>query len=189
MGQVIWNLLRKIKDFFLQVKEMLLGIKKVTALILGLDQAGKTTILYKLKLGETVSTIPTIGFNVETVNYKKLEITCWDVGGMDKIRGLWVHYITGVQFLVYVVDCYDEDRIAESSQELRKLLANDELKSSCLLIYANKQDLPGAMNAQKVSEKLDLDSLKNMKWYVQPCCALTGEGLNEGLEWISFISS
>merc|ERR1711870_176385 len=66
--------------------------KEMRILMVGLDAAGKTTILYKLKLGEIVTTIPTIGFNVETVEYKKINFTVWDVGGQDKIRPLWRHY-------------------------------------------------------------------------------------------------
>ena len=74
----------------------------VRLLLLGLDAAGKTTILYKLKLDETVSTIPTIGFNVETVTYRNLEFNCWDVGGQDKIRPLWRHYFAGTQVITLI---------------------------------------------------------------------------------------
>lgn len=63
--------------------------------MLGLDAAGKTTILYKLKLGESTITIPTIGFNVETVQYKNINFTVWDVGGQHLVRPLWKHYYPG----------------------------------------------------------------------------------------------
>ena len=79
----------------------------VRLLILGLDAAGKTTILFKMKLNETVNTIPTIGFNVETLQYKNIEFNCWDVGGQDKLRPLWQHYFTNTQGLIYVVDSND----------------------------------------------------------------------------------
>jgi small GTP-binding protein len=72
--------------------------------MLGLDAAGKTTILYKLKLNQSVTTIPTVGFNVETVTYKNVKFNVWDVGGQDKIRPLWRHYYTGTQGLVFVID-------------------------------------------------------------------------------------
>ncbi len=65
-------------------------------LMLGLDAAGKTTILYKLKLNQDVTTIPTVGFNVETVTYKNVKFNVWDVGGQDKIRPLWRHYFSGM---------------------------------------------------------------------------------------------
>ena len=81
----------------------------------GLDAAGKTTILYKLKLGEIVTTIPTIGFNVETVEYKNIQFTVWDVGGQDKIRPLWRHYFSNTQGLIFVVDSNDRDRCLMST--------------------------------------------------------------------------
>ena len=90
--------------------------------IVGLDAAGKTTILYKLKLGEIVTTIPTIGFNVETVEYKNICFTVWDVGGQDKIRPLWRHYFQNTQGLIFVVDSNDRERITEAQDELQKMV-------------------------------------------------------------------
>merc|ERR1712224_260620 len=96
-----------------------LGYKKeMRILMVGLDAAGKTTILYKMKLGEVVNTIPTIGFNVETVEYKNISFNVWDVGGQDKIRLLWRHYYTNTQGLIYVVDSNDRERIEENREEL-----------------------------------------------------------------------
>ncbi|CAG5126410.1 unnamed protein product [Candidula unifasciata] len=88
----------------------------------GLDAAGKTTILYKLKLGEIVTTIPTIGFNVESVEYKNINFTVWDVGGQDKIRPLWRHYFQNTQGLIFVVDSNDKERLGESKDELTKMV-------------------------------------------------------------------
>lgn len=90
--------------------------------VVGLDAAGKTTILYKLKLGEIVTTIPTIGFNVETVEYKNICFTVWDVGGQDKIRPLWRHYFQNTQGLIFVVDSNDRERIAEAEKELQNMV-------------------------------------------------------------------
>ncbi|VDO25414.1 unnamed protein product [Onchocerca flexuosa] len=101
----------------------LFGKKQVRILMVGLDAAGKTTILYKLKLGEIVTTIPTIGFNVETVEYKNISFTVWDVGGQDKIRPLWRHYFQNTQGLIFVVDSNDRERIEESRAELHKMLS------------------------------------------------------------------
>ena len=84
-------------------------------LMLGLDAAGKTTILYKMKLNETVNTIPTIGFNVETLQYKNLEFNCWDIGGQFKLRNLWRHYFENTQGLIFVVDSNDAERLDETS--------------------------------------------------------------------------
>lgn len=97
----------------------LFGKKQMRILMVGLDAAGKTTILYKLKLGEIVTTIPTIGFNVETVEYKNICFTVWDVGGQDKIRPLWRHYFQNTDGLIFVVDSNDRERIEEASKELQ----------------------------------------------------------------------
>eukprot|EP00111_Clytia_hemisphaerica_P022960 TCONS_00067587-protein len=154
-------------------------------LMVGLDAAGKTTILYKLKLGEIVTTIPTIGFNVETVEYKNISFTVWDVGGQDKIRPLWRHYFTNTQGLIFVVDSNDRERIQEAAAELNKMVNEDELKDSFILVFANKQDLPNALSTSELTEKLGLHQLRGRKWYVQAACATQGNGLYEGLDWLS----
>uniref|UniRef100_A0A3B4F7K0 ADP-ribosylation factor-like protein 14 n=1 Tax=Pundamilia nyererei TaxID=303518 RepID=A0A3B4F7K0_9CICH len=121
----------------------------------GLDAAGKTTLLYKLKLGEVVTTIPTI-FNVETVEYKNISFTVWDVGGQTIIRPLWRHYYVNTQGLIFVVDSNDPERIKEASEELHTLLQEDELKGVAVLVFANKQDLPRAMLVSDIIEALSL---------------------------------
>jgi len=163
----------------------LFGKKQMRILMVGLDAAGKTTILYKLKLGEIVTTIPTIGFNVETVEYKNICFTVWDVGGQDKIRPLWRHYFQNTQGLIFVVDSNDRERITEAQDELQKMLQEDELREAVLLVFANKQDLPNAMNASELTQKLGLQALRNRKWYIQATCATQGQGLYEGLDWLS----
>eukprot|EP00930_Biecheleria_cincta_P016597 TRINITY_DN1343_c0_g1_i14.p1 TRINITY_DN1343_c0_g1~~TRINITY_DN1343_c0_g1_i14.p1 ORF type:complete len:204 (+),score=44.00 TRINITY_DN1343_c0_g1_i14:69-614(+) len=163
----------------------LLGKQEMRILMVGLDAAGKTTILYKLKLGEVVTTIPTIGFNVETVEYKNISFTVWDVGGQDKIRPLWRHYYQGTQGLIFVVDSNDRDRIEDAREELNKMLNEDEMRDAILLVFANKQDLPNAMTAAEITEKLGLQSMRNRQWFIQSACATTGDGLYEGLDWLS----
>uniref|UniRef100_A0A3P9PIS8 ARF GTPase 5 n=3 Tax=Poecilia TaxID=8080 RepID=A0A3P9PIS8_POERE len=139
----------------------LFGKKQMRILMVGLDAAGKTTILYKLKLGEIVTTIPTIGFNVETVEYKNISFTVWDVGGQDKIRPLWRHYFQNTQ------------------------LQEDELRDAVLLVFANKQDLPNAITVSELAERLGLHSLRSRKWHIESTCATQGTGLYEGLDWLS----
>jgi len=170
---------------FAKLFKNLIGKKEMRILMVGLDAAGKTTILYKLKLGEIVTTIPTIGFNVETVEYKNINFTVWDVGGQDKIRPLWRHYFQNTQGLIYVVDSNDRDRIGEANEELQKMLREDELRDATLLVFANKQDLPNAMSVSEITDKLGLHSLGSRKWYIQATCATTGDGLYEGLDWLS----
>ncbi|KAI8593229.1 Arf GTPase arf1 [Geranomyces variabilis] len=161
------------------------GHKEMRILMVGLDAAGKTTILYKLKLGEIVTTIPTIGFNVETVEYKNISFTVWDVGGQDKIRPLWRHYFQNTQGIIFVVDSNDRDRVGEARDELQRMLNEDELRDAVLLVFANKQDLPNAMTAPEITDKLGLNALRQRNWYIQATCATTGDGLYEGLEWLS----
>ncbi|XP_041477967.1 ADP-ribosylation factor 2 [Lytechinus variegatus] len=164
----------------------LFGKKEMRILMVGLDAAGKTTILYKLKLGEIVTTIPTIGFNVETVEYKNISFTVWDVGGQDKIRPLWRHYFQNTQGLIFVVDSNDRERIEEANQELTRMLNEDDLRDAVVLIFANKQDLPNAMQVAEITDKLNLNRLRNNRfWYVQATCATSGDGLYEGLDWLS----
>merc|ERR1711869_135581 len=163
----------------------LFGKKDVRILMVGLDAAGKTTILYKLKLGEVVTTIPTIGFNVETVEYKNISFTVWDVGGQDKIRPLWRHYYQNTQGLIFVVDSNDRDRIEDAREGLTKMLNEDEMREAVLLVFANKQDLSNAMTAAEVTEKLGLHNLRHRQWFIQSACATTGDGLYEGLDWMS----
>ncbi|PLW33111.1 hypothetical protein PCANC_23056 [Puccinia coronata f. sp. avenae] len=158
----------------------LLGNKEMRILMLGLDAAGKTTILYKLKLNQSVTTIPTVGFNVETVTYKNVKFNVWDVGGQDKIRPLWRHYYTGTQGLVFVIDSQDRERIEEARQELHRILSDREMKDCLLLVFANKQDLPGAMSPTEVTERLGLHKMKDRSWYCHPSNALAGDGLFEG---------
>lgn len=154
-------------------------------LMVGLDAAGKTTILYKMKLGEIVTTIPTIGFNVETVEYKNISFTVWDVGGQDRIRSLWRHYFQNTQGLIFVVDSNDRERLQEARGELERMMNEDDLRDSILLIFANKQDLPNALSTAELTEKLGLNSFRNRKWYIQATCATEGTGLYEGLDWMS----
>lgn len=163
----------------------LFGKKQMRILMVGLDAAGKTTILYKLKLGEIVTTIPTIGFNVETVEYKNISFTVWDVGGQDKIRPLWRHYFQNTQGLIFVVDSNDKERVEEAKDELQKMLQEEDLREAVLLVFANKLDLPNAMTPSEITDRLGLNQLRSRKWYIQATCAPQGQGLYEGLDWLS----
>jgi len=155
------------------------------ALLLGLDNSGKTTILYKIKLGELVTTIPTIGFNVEDVDYKNMKITFWDIGGQARIRQLWRHYFPNTAVVVFVVSSNDRGTITEAQEELRALLNEEELRQAPVLILANKQDLPTAMSVSEITRELRLSDIKDRPFHIQGCCATTGDGLYEGLDWIA----
>jgi len=133
-------------SIFSKVFSRFIGKKDVKIIMLGLDAAGKTTILYKLKFGEVVSTIPTIGFNVEEVVYKNIAFNVWDVGGQNRIRLLWKHYLENNHGLIFVVDSNDSERMEEAQEELHKLLADEEMSKVAVLVFANKQDIPGALS-------------------------------------------
>jgi len=163
-------------------------------LMLGLDAAGKTTVLYQLKLGEVVTTIPTIGFNVESLEYKNLRMTVWDIGGQERIRPLWKDYYENSNGLIWVVDSNDGDRIDDrdsrsepdsAKTELWRLLNDDSLRGVPLLVLANKQDLPYAVSPQKIHQRLALDKVKDRPVHVQGCVAKTCDGLYEGLDWLN----
>jgi small GTP-binding protein len=155
--------------------------KDVRILLVGLDAAGKTTIMYKLKMEEAVRTIPTVSFNVETMNYKNLSINMWDVGGQDRIRALWNHYYNAV---IYVVDFCDVDRIEESCYKLHKMLEDEELAKVSVLIYANKQDLTGALKPNESAERMKMSDFEE-EVMVQGSSALKGNGLTEGFDWVA----
>ncbi|KAK2961293.1 putative ADP-ribosylation factor [Blattamonas nauphoetae] len=162
--------------------------------MVGLDAAGKTTVLNRLKLGETIMSNPTIGFNVEEVQFENLKMTIWDVGGQKRIRQLWSHYYEGAHGVVYVVDCSDTGRLACSNPdgceecarcELMECLRSEHLTKAPVLILANKQDIPTAVKPDECSRHLGLQDLPpTRKWHIQGCCALTGQGLTEGFRWL-----
>jgi len=167
--------------------EKIFGKEELRALILGFDSGGRTTALYQMKLGEVVTTIPTIGFNVETVQHNKTHVTFWDVGGRDKIRPLWRYYYQNTHAIIFVVNS-DRGMFEMLQEELRDELARvmneDELRDAVLLVWANKQDLPNAVPVEEVTRVLQLSKLRNRIWHAMGTCATNGEGLSEGLDWL-----
>lgn len=159
--------------------------KKGNILMIGLDAAGKTTILNKLAHNMNHDTIPTIGFNKEMFTYKNIEFTATDIGGQDRLRSVWRHFFNNTDAIIYVVDSADSKRFNEAKNELFKILASDLLKEVPVLVYANKQDMVHAANVNEVAKALEVAKLKQNEWFVQPCVATTGEGLYEGLDWLS----
>eukprot|EP00565_Helicotheca_tamesis_P005305 CAMPEP_0185733244 /NCGR_PEP_ID=MMETSP1171-20130828/18914_1 /TAXON_ID=374046 /ORGANISM="Helicotheca tamensis, Strain CCMP826" /LENGTH=151 /DNA_ID=CAMNT_0028402919 /DNA_START=126 /DNA_END=578 /DNA_ORIENTATION=- len=140
------------------------GKEETSILMVGLDAAGKTTILYKLRLGECITTIPTIGFNVETVNYKNVTFTIWDVGGQERIRKLWDYYYRDAEAIIFVVDSNDVDRIDLAAEEFNRVIGSEHLLGASVLVFANKQDLPNALAAHEIGNRMRLGSLKGREW-------------------------
>lgn len=172
-------LLSKIFDFFGRSKN------NFKIIILGIQNAGKTTILYRLALGQLVKTTPTIGSNVEEISYNNVKFQAWDVGGQESSRQVWDVYFINSDAIVYVIDCNDFDNAEDSKTQFYKLLSNEALKNAVILIFANKQDLPTAKKVEDVVLFYELDTVKDHVWHIQPCSGKTGDGLVEGMKWLS----
>ena len=170
---------------FSKLWSKLISKKDVRILMIGLDAAGKTSILYQMKMAELVKTIPTIGFNVEQLDYKGLRFTIWDVGGQDKIRMLWKHYYQNSDGIIFVVDSNDKERFETVRETLLLCLNEEELKEAALLIFANKQDINGAAAPNELTKILEIEKIHNRKWLVQGSSAISGQGLKEGLDWLA----
>ena len=155
-------------------------------LILGLDNAGKTALLYSLQLGESLEyTVPTIGFNVEKVNIGNIEIHMWDLGGQTRFRSLWPHYFAQADGVAFVVDCNDVDRLEEVRDELHGLMSHKELTGKPFLILANKQDLPMAVSKDNLTNKLNLHHVDWTPWHIVECSATKNMKAKIGFEWLS----
>lgn len=163
--------------------------------MLGLDSAGKTTALYRLKFDQYLNTVPTIGFNCEKVKgtigkSKGVNFLVWDVGGQEKLRPLWKSYTRCTDGIIFVLDSVDVERMEEAKMELIRTAKSPDNTGVPILVLANKQDLPGAKEPRELEKLLGLHELVSSPhssrdahaWHVQPACAITGEGLHEGLE-------
>ena len=163
--------------------------KKYNITMVGLDGAGKTSILLKLKKIENEKTVPTIGFNVETIVLSEnVSMSIIDVGGQDVLRDLWRHYYEGADAVIFVVDSNDTKRFLDAKKELMEFVMKEEaLKNAILLVFANKQDIDQAASVITVAENLGLQDLtkQNRKWFIQGSCATTGEGLWAGVAWLA----
>ncbi|XP_066533178.1 ADP-ribosylation factor-like 4aa [Hoplias malabaricus] len=160
--------------------------KSLHIAILGLDSAGKTTVLYRLQFNEFVNTVPTKGFNSEKVKValgtSRVTFHFWDVGGQEKLRPLWKSYTRCTDGIVFVVDSVDVERMEEAKTELHKLTRSSETQGVPVLIVANKQDLRHSLSVAQIEKMLALRELgAATPWHLQPTCAIIGDGLKEGL--------
>ncbi|KAM6453491.1 ADP-ribosylation factor-like protein 5B isoform 2-T2 [Liasis olivaceus] len=145
-------------------------------IIIGLDNAGKTTILYQFLMNEVVHTSPTIGSNVEEIILHKTHFLMWDIGGQENLRSTWNTYYSNTEFVILVIDSTDRERLTVTKEELYKMLAHEDLRNAAVLIFANKQDIKNSMSTSEISKFLTLSSIRDHPWHIQGCCALTGEG-------------
>ncbi len=172
-------ILSKIIEFFTKSKN------NFKIIILGMQNAGKTTILYRLSLGQLVKTTPTIGSNVEELSYNNVKFQAWDLGGQESTRSVWDVYYMNTDAIVYVIDSQNDEYFEESKAQFYKLLSHPNLKSATVLIFANKQDLPGAKSVDKLIQDYEFHKIKYHIWHIQSCSALKGEGLITGIKWLS----
>ncbi|XP_034448248.1 ADP-ribosylation factor-like protein 4D [Hippoglossus hippoglossus] len=166
------------------------SFQSLHVVVIGLDSAGKTSLLYRLKLQEFVETIPTKGFNMERIKVpmgsaksNSTTFQVWDVGGQEKLRPLWKSYTRRTEGLVFVVDAVEAERMEEAKVELHRIARSAENQGVPVLVLANKQDLDGAMSASEVEKVLALHELSSSTLHhTQGCSALDGQGLQPGLE-------
>ncbi|KAM4605396.1 ADP-ribosylation factor-like protein 14 [Polymixia lowei] len=161
-------------------------------LLLGLDNAGKSTLLYKQKYNVSVGTVPTIGFNVEMIEARKsgknIALTVWDVGGQERMRQYWKSYHQDAAAIVFVVDSSDTARLDEARQELERTLSSDHLRGLPVVVLANKQDVNGALTVMDITERFNLRKMcSGRHWFVQPCSASIGFGLEEGFRRVAHL--
>lgn len=159
--------------------------KEMRILMVGLDNAGKTTIVMRINGEDTSSISPTLGFNIKTIEYKSYRLNIWDVGGQKTIRSYWRNYFEQTDGLVWVVDSSDLRRLDDCKEELHNLLKEERLSGSSLLILANKQDIQGALRPAEIAKVLNLEAMDNSRhWQIVGCSAFTGEGLLAGFDWL-----
>ncbi|VDP13659.1 unnamed protein product, partial [Soboliphyme baturini] len=171
--------------FLTIIRKMKQKENEMRIVVLGLDNAGKTTILKKLNGEDTDSVSPTLGFNIETVELMGWSLNIWDVGGQKSLRSYWRNYFEETDGLIWVVDSSDRLRMPDCKKELKKLLYEERLLGATLLVMANKQDLLGALTADEIRTELDLDSITSSHhWNIVSCSAVTGQNLVEAMEWL-----
>ena len=159
--------------------------KRANILVIGLDNAGKTTILNNL-CPSSSPIVPTIGFQVKSFTKNHISFTAIDMSGQGKYRDLWSHYYNDSDALIFVIDSSDRLRCAVAREELELLLNHPTIvsKHAPILFLANKNDLDECMTAAELGNILGLNGIKGHNWYIAACNGLTGDGLSVGVEWL-----
>lgn len=158
--------------------------KELRILLLGLDNAGKTTLLKHLADEDVNQVTPTAGFNIKSVSADGLKLNVWDIGGQAKIRPYWKNYFDNTDVLIFVLDSLDHARMGEAVDELLDIMDHEKLRHVPILIFANKQDAKDALKIPAIEEFFDEDKFAARTWHVQPCSGRNGDGVKEGMEWL-----
>jgi len=173
------------------LKKHRLKDRQLRFLFLGLDAAGKSTIVSRLLSPmaspdqQSLKDIsPTFGFKVTTIEFEKYKLNIWDVGGQKTLRAYWRNYFEQTDGVVWVVDSTDHERLHDCAVELHTFLQEERLMGASLLILANKRDLPNCISLDGIEKDLSLSSIQTHPWKIFPCSAITGENVQEGLSWL-----
>ncbi|KAF3427470.1 hypothetical protein E2986_03225 [Frieseomelitta varia] len=154
MGNCIRSMLQR-----LQKKKC--SEKTIILLIVGLDNAGKTSVLNCISGDSDKTTLPTMGFHVVSLKYKSYTVKIYDIGGSSQIRSLWLKYYNGIHGLIYVVDASDISRLTENKVVFGELISHEYISGKPLLLLANKQDINGAIDELDLVENLDIEHAVN----------------------------
>ena len=154
--------------------------------MLGLDNAGKTTIVKKFCNRDITAISPTLGFEITPLQFKGFTINLWDVGGQRVLRAYWKNYFESTDGLIWVVDSNDTDRLETCKEKLRELLKEEKLYGASLLLLLNKQDIEGSKTKEEIAEILDVKQIVSGRRHahLECCSAVTGDGLLSGMNWL-----
>eukprot|EP01130_Rhizamoeba_saxonica_P016456 TRINITY_DN760_c0_g1_i1.p1 TRINITY_DN760_c0_g1~~TRINITY_DN760_c0_g1_i1.p1 ORF type:complete len:187 (-),score=35.03 TRINITY_DN760_c0_g1_i1:40-600(-) len=160
--------------------------KQLRILIIGLDNAGKTTIVKRFSNQDINTVSPTLGFQIQTLQYQGFQLNFWDIGGQSSLRAYWRNYYEETDGLIWVVDSADQLRLDICKEELHKLLSEEKLAGASLLVFANKQDIENSYSLEDIHKMLDIDNIQGRHTHLQPCSAVSenDEQLREGINWL-----
>jgi len=166
-----------------------IGRQEVSVLVVGLDNSGKSSLLNFLRPrdAQNYDIAPTVGFNVENFSCKGLSFTAFDMSGQSRYRTLWSNYYRTTNGIIFVIDSSDKTRILVAREEVQQLLSHPDISSRNIpiLFFANKVDRRDALSDVGVSSALGLDSIINKSWHICSSNALKGDGISDGIEWLS----
>uniref|UniRef100_A0A7S2RSV3 Uncharacterized protein n=1 Tax=Rhizochromulina marina TaxID=1034831 RepID=A0A7S2RSV3_9STRA len=158
--------------------------KKLEVVLIGLENSGKTTLLNVLAHGAPMETVPTIGLNVKLVKQGGIQMHCWDLGGQEQYRTEWGRYTRGCDVILFVVDAHAMDKLPSAKKELHRLLEDQQLATTPILVLANKIDLDPHVSEAELIRELNLDYIVDNPWVVIPISALQVTNIDQVVQWL-----